>query len=69
MRRRLDQVGKTFLGGYHTALEQGKPERVAAELEGIEPELRGFAYEGAAMGLTLLDSLTPWRPALTRAIS
>jgi hypothetical protein len=30
-------------------------------LHGIEPGLRGFAFEGAGMGLYLLDLLTPWR--------
>jgi hypothetical protein len=27
----------------------------------VEPESRGFAFEGAAMGLALLERLTPWR--------
>jgi hypothetical protein len=27
----------------------------------VTPELRGFAFEGAALGLALLDFLTPWR--------
>ena len=27
----------------------------------LNAELRGFAFEGAAMGLALLDCFTPWR--------
>lgn len=34
---------------------------LAVRLSSIEPEVRGFAFEGAAMGLALLDHLTPWR--------
>ena len=60
-RRRLERVGFTFLDGYHAALEAGGGGELAARLEGVEPALRGFAYEGAAMALALLDALTPWR--------
>ena len=48
------------MGGYHAALEHGTAKALAAALEGVCGELRGFAYEGAAMGLALRDSLTPW---------
>lgn len=30
------------------------------ELNLVEAELRGFAFEGAAMGLALLDTIIPW---------
>ena len=61
MRYRLETVGGAFLAGYHLALESDSPEELGSKLVGVEPELRGFAFEGAAMGLALLDSLTPWR--------
>ena len=60
MRARLEQIGTTFLRGYHAALEQDEPSQLASRLDMEALELRGFIYEGAAMGLTLLDSLTPW---------
>lgn len=60
-RERLEQIGRAFLGGYRAALEEDTPVRLASRLEDSEPELRGFAYEGAGMGLYLLDRLTPWR--------
>jgi enediyne biosynthesis protein E3 len=61
VRKRLEQVGTTFLGGYHAALaEEGMP-ALEAQLSAVEPEFRGFAYEGAAMALDLLDQLPPWR--------
>jgi hypothetical protein len=61
VRRRLESIGSTFLQGYHMALEEDRLEALALRLGSDEPELRGFAFEGAAMGLALLDFLTPWR--------
>lgn len=60
-RRRLEQIGLTFLDGYHAALEQTAPAALAARLARVELEWRGFAFEGAAMALALLDALWPWR--------
>jgi enediyne biosynthesis protein E3 len=61
IRQRLEQIGRTFLHGYHAALEEDRPDRLASALDPIELDLRGFAFEGAGMGLYLLDLLTPWR--------
>jgi hypothetical protein len=58
-RARLERIGATFLAGYHAALEEADPFTLAARLGECESELRGFAYEGAAMGLHLLDRLLP----------
>jgi enediyne biosynthesis protein E3 len=55
---RLEQVGKVFLKGYHAALNDEGPEVLASNLDTIDVEFSGFAYEGAAMGLTLLDQLS-----------
>ncbi len=57
-RVRLEQIGRVFLHGYHAALNDEGPETLAFHLESIDRELSGFAYEGAAMGLTLLDQLS-----------
>jgi hypothetical protein len=59
-RRHLEQVVRTFIRGYQAALAEGASDRLAARLLKLEPTLRGFAFEGAAMGLKLLDLLTPW---------
>lgn len=61
LRARLEQVGATFVDGYHAALAHNSPGAVARELSGVELDLCGFAFEGAAMGLALRDRLTPWR--------
>jgi hypothetical protein len=60
---RLERIGAAFLGGYHAALEHDTQADLASALNSVELELRGFAFEGAAMGLALLDVLTPWRRA------
>lgn len=60
-RLRLEQIGITFLSGYHAALEETGFVPLARRLANVETELRGFAFEGAAMGLALLDCFTPWR--------
>jgi hypothetical protein len=60
-RLRLEQIGITFLSGYHAALEETGFVSLANRLTIVEAELRGFAFEGAAMGLALLDCFTPWR--------
>lgn len=58
---RLERVGKTFLEGYLAALRATTEEGLHKELEQVELERRGFAYEGSAMALGLMDILLPWR--------
>ncbi len=64
---RLECIGATFLYGYHTALDEDRPAALEQALASVENEMRGFAYEGAAMGLALRDLLTPWRQDRLRA--
>ncbi|MEM8934463.1 MAG: DUF1702 family protein, partial [Acidobacteriota bacterium] len=61
VRAHVEKVGERFLDGFHAALEQDDDERLIDALEGIEHAFRGFAYEGAAMSLYLLDRMVPWR--------
>src|SRR5580704_12240848 len=60
VRIRLERAGAMFLAGYHAALEQDSLGDLEQELNCVEEDWRGFAFEGAAMGLALLDALTPW---------
>src|SRR5439155_21650914 len=57
----LEKVGRAFVTGYHAALENDGEPALAARLGEIDLDHRGFAYEGAAMGLGILDCVTPWR--------
>ena len=68
-RQHLEQIGITFLSGYHAALEETGFVSLAHRLGTVEAELRGFAFEGAAMGLALLDCVTPWRKDRWRTFS
>jgi hypothetical protein len=61
VRSHLEFIGGSFLRGYNLALEDRNDEGLTNGLEQIEQEFRGFAYEGAAMALALLDRLTPWK--------
>ncbi len=54
---RLETVGKTFLAGYAAAVEARTPAAAEGPIEQLPDWLRGFAYEGAGMGLAVLDGL------------
>lgn len=61
IQQHLEKIGETFVYGYNTALEQDQVDSLSQKLDtDVKNELRGFAYEGAAMALTLLDFVSPW---------
>src|SRR6185503_10965886 len=61
-RERIESIGRAALLGYHLALENRRPLPLGRALDAIDPEYRGFSYEGAAMALAILDAFTPWGP-------
>lgn len=61
LQQHLETVGRQFLLGYHAAIKNDKLDILVPHLNAVEAEWRGFAFEGAAMGLAILDLLTPWR--------
>ncbi|MFN0008093.1 MAG: DUF1702 family protein [Planctomycetota bacterium] len=66
-RERLERAAGAVLDGYHAALEAEEEVELAGAIRGVEADLRGFACEGAAMALTLLDRLSPWRASRWQA--
>ena len=60
IRLRFETVGAAFLTGYHAALECDRGVELVEALEQVAWEQRGFAFEGAALGFALRDSLWPW---------
>jgi hypothetical protein len=64
VREHLECVGESFRQGYQAALESAHWSELPSRLASVELEFRGFAYEGAAMALNLLDQLRPWAPRL-----
>jgi hypothetical protein len=60
-RARLESIPRAFAAGYHAALDTDRFEALVPRLQSEDPELRGFAYEGAALALALRDALGLWR--------
>jgi len=56
-RARLERIGATFLTGYGYAAEARTVTDAEQRLETLEEEVRGFGYEGAAMGFAIRDGL------------
>lgn len=59
-REHLENVGRCFLRGYNEGLAAHHPSELIDRLDLVEPVNRGFALEGAAMALAILDYITPW---------
>jgi enediyne biosynthesis protein E3 len=57
---RLETVGRSFVAGYNAAIATGQGDAALEQLAEFPEALRGFVVEGAAMGLALLDIVTPW---------
>jgi len=56
----LEKIGATFILGYNGALARMSNGSLVETLSRVDREMSGFAYEGAAMAMALLDMLTPW---------
>ncbi len=59
--QRLETVVRMVTRGCQWTLQNSNFETLVARLDAVDPELRGFAYEGAGVGLAALDSLFPWK--------
>ncbi|WP_433334775.1 DUF1702 family protein [Spirillospora sp. CA-294931] len=55
----LEQVGRWFLIGLEYGMTLRGERQIAARLETVPSEYRGFAYEGASMALAILDGVLP----------
>jgi hypothetical protein len=60
-RPHLDRIVDAFFVGYRTAIDRPAVQTLVAELSRIDPEHRGFAFEGAGMAAAALDLLWPSR--------
>ncbi|MGW5717651.1 DUF1702 family protein [Amycolatopsis sp. NPDC003865] len=54
---RLEAVPQAVVCGFEWAIEGASLWEIERRLALIEPEQRGFAYEGATMGYTILDAM------------
>ncbi|KAB8143139.1 DUF1702 family protein [Chloroflexia bacterium SDU3-3] len=57
----FEPVARTLVDFFYEAIDDSRFEVLVPKLNAVEIELRGVAYEGAGMGLMLLDSLFPWK--------
>lgn len=58
---RLETVVSTVTKGCHVTLQSSNFDTLVARMHEFEPELRGYAYEGAGVGLAALDCMLPWK--------
>jgi enediyne biosynthesis protein E3 len=54
-RKKLRPPVIAFITGLNTAIEVALSELLIGQLEGLNDNCRGFAYEGAGMGLAIID--------------
>jgi hypothetical protein len=59
--QRLKKVVFTVTECCHITFRNSRFEVLVPRLDAYEDELRGFAYEGAGVGLAALDCLLPWK--------
>lgn len=60
----FEPVPRTLVDSFKMTLDDDRFEVLVPRLDAVEIELRGIAYEGAGMGLMLLDTLGPWKKRL-----
>lgn len=62
--KHLETAVLAAVGGYHAVLDGSRLADLVPRLNKVPIELRGYAYEGAAIGLTGLDCFMPWKARL-----
>jgi hypothetical protein len=58
---RLEAAIRMVTQGCHITLQNSRFEVLIPRMNAVDPELRGFAYEGVGIGLAALDCLMPWK--------
>ncbi|SFB25314.1 Protein of unknown function [Amycolatopsis marina] len=53
----LDRIPQSVVCGFEWGIEAPELWEIERRLDMVEPELRGFAYEGAAMACSILDAM------------
>lgn len=66
---RFAPIADTLVDSFWYAVDRPEPAGLFRWLEAHEPEVRGVAYEGAGMGLAMLDVLRPRRRRLASFIA
>ncbi|GLV53921.1 enediyne biosynthesis protein [Dictyobacter sp. S3.2.2.5] len=59
--QRLETAVRMVTQGCHITLKNSRFDALVSRMDAVDPELRGFAYEGVGVGLAALDCLLPWK--------
>src|SRR3954465_14010969 len=59
--RRLEAIPQAVVCGFEWGIESRDQWDVVSRLDLVEPEMRGFAYEGATMAFTVRDAMAAGR--------
>ncbi len=62
--QRLATVIRLVTKGCQITLQHSRFDALVSRLDAVDVELRGYAYEGAGVGLAALDSVFPWKNRL-----
>jgi hypothetical protein len=60
----FEPVARTLVESFKLTLDESRFDVLVPLLDSVEIELRGIAYEGAGLGLMLMDGLGPWKKRL-----
>jgi enediyne biosynthesis protein E2 len=66
--RWLEAIPHAVVCGFEWGIDARDQWELERRLELVEPGMRGFAYEGATMALTVLDAMSPGRRSRTREL-
>lgn len=64
--RRLEAIPQAVVTGFEWGIDARDQWEVERRLDLVDPELRGFAYEGVTMAFTVLDAMAGGRGTRTR---
>ncbi|MFL5706332.1 MAG: DUF1702 family protein [Ktedonobacteraceae bacterium] len=62
--QQFEPVAGALVQGFSITLDDSRDEVLMPRINALDIEVRGVAYEGVGMGLTLLDSFFPWKNRL-----
>src|SRR4051794_18175908 len=66
--RRLELIPQSVVCGFEWGVDARDQWELERRLDLVEPELRGFAYEGATMAFTVLDAMGRGRRQRARSL-
>ena len=66
--RRLEAIPQAVVCGFEWGIDAREQWDVVSRLELVEPEMRGFAYEGATMAYTVRDAMAAGRGTKAREL-